>query len=906
MTFRRFFIPTLILAFMLLATPACNFPMAEQSGRKDLPDSTLLTAVESAFLEQAEAVKDEEIVFTLFDLQIDHIEFSDDQSLALVWFALLDPPTGELLATVPGLVIAVQVSTPSDNPDSWKMTFQHQQSWTDVVWDLPEQLMSQEEKQTYTGKTQPVPHDSQIFTGYKLPWPQGIPIKLSGSIAHVYIYKTCPDTCLYAFDFWNGEMFPVSAAKSGVVKRAIWEHPNGNTQNTNYILIEDTSTNPTTYQIYYHLAYDSIPENLRTPGAPVYQGQFIGLADDTGASTAHHLHFMVHTNPNSYWGNSVDIVFDEVLINNGRPRTCIEAENFPEYGSQCVTGDWFISQNAAELPPTIVVSSPTQNQVIETLTFPIIAEANDDNGVASIQAYLRQDDEGWMLYGEPQSSASFFLDVNLCESNFTSTSIDVALEVTDTSGKVTSTKNNPISILNNFPCEEYNHDQECMPNPYEITLFNQANYLGACTKLSPGEFSNMAEAWEVGSNETASIKVGENVYTILFTDANMAGCQETFTSSDPDLSDNPTGNNSVSSLIVSHYPPAPSSPILPNSFIATDEDRLGIAWNGDGERYYASLVHNGELIRTKDWFTDTYWELGSLTVGEYEMFVIAKNISGTAESSFTFTIIEAEQPLPHVVLNPLEAISPTTRILLSWSVPIAEENVQSFVLQYRINHSQEWELLTTIENPSARELETFGRPGDIIEFRIRAIALNGDAEPWSVDAETRTTIQDTCQQDVYDLERQNLPEFEAASNYELGETQLHNFCGEGDVDWIRFTSTKNQKASLVLVETQLPSPLIVSLYDETGVILLQTQTLSQDSTMVMELEKEKTYHLKFEPGNEYISGTDTYYEFKIQSQGLTFLSTLYLVLLGVVSLIIKLLNDQIKNHKAKKKNEREG
>ena len=203
-------------------------------------------------------------------------------------------------------------------------------------------------------------------------------------------------------------------------------------------------------------------------------------------------------------------------------------------------------------------------------------------------------------------------------------------------------------------------------------------------------------------------------------------------------------------------------------------------------------------------------------------------------------------------------------------------------------------------------METFGRPGDIIEFRIRAIALNGDAEPWSVDAETRTTIQDTCQQDVYDLERQNLPEFEAASNYELGETQLHNFCGEGDVDWIRFTSTKNQKASLVLVETQLPSPLIVSLYDETGVILLQTQTLSQDSTMVMELEKEKTYHLKFEPGNEYISGTDTYYEFKIQSQGLTFLSTLYLVLLGVVSLIIKLLNDQIKNHKAKKKNEREG
>ena len=85
-------------------------------------------------------------------------------------------------------------------------------------------------------------------------------------------------------------MFPISVAKAATVKRTIWEYPNGNTTNTNYILIEDTSTNPTTYQIYYHLAQDSIPEDLRTPGAPVYQGQFIENADDTGASTAHHLH----------------------------------------------------------------------------------------------------------------------------------------------------------------------------------------------------------------------------------------------------------------------------------------------------------------------------------------------------------------------------------------------------------------------------------------------------------------------------------------------------------------------------------------------------------------------------------------------------------------------------------------
>ena len=50
------------------------------------------------------------------------------------------------------------------------------------------------------------------------------------------------------------------------------------------------------------------------------RGQFIGIADDTGVSSGNHLHFMVHTNPSSYWGTSVDITFEDVAINGGRPR----------------------------------------------------------------------------------------------------------------------------------------------------------------------------------------------------------------------------------------------------------------------------------------------------------------------------------------------------------------------------------------------------------------------------------------------------------------------------------------------------------------------------------------------------------------------------------------------------------
>jgi len=51
----------------------------------------------------------------------------------------------------------------------------------------------------------------------------------------------------------------------------------------------------------------------------VYQGEYLANADDTGESTGNHLHFMVHADPTSYWGTSVDIVFDEVTVNGGVP-----------------------------------------------------------------------------------------------------------------------------------------------------------------------------------------------------------------------------------------------------------------------------------------------------------------------------------------------------------------------------------------------------------------------------------------------------------------------------------------------------------------------------------------------------------------------------------------------------------
>ncbi len=167
------------------------------------------------------------------------------------------------------------------------------------------------------------------LTGYLLPWPNGLTRKLSGSVSHDSYIPS--GNSHYAFDFYlSGLMWNIHASKAGTVWRWKDDIANNSTESPgNYIVIKDSAS---TYQLYMHLAQNSIPAELKAVGAPVQQGQFIGIADDTGASTGHHLHFMVHTNPDSYWGTSVDIVFGDVPINGGRPR--LKRLDIPNYNDE--------------------------------------------------------------------------------------------------------------------------------------------------------------------------------------------------------------------------------------------------------------------------------------------------------------------------------------------------------------------------------------------------------------------------------------------------------------------------------------------------------------------------------------------------------------------------------------------
>jgi murein DD-endopeptidase MepM/ murein hydrolase activator NlpD len=157
------------------------------------------------------------------------------------------------------------------------------------------------------------PVRSAVYGGYRLPWAAGQTAWLSGSTSHdAYIPS---GNAHYAFDFYIPQtMYRLYASKAGIVWRAKWDTPNFDASGTgNYIVLQDNTTSPPTYQLYLHLAQDTSPGAFRQPGTDVAQGQYIGMADDTGRAR-HHLHFQVHTNP-VILGRSVDITFQDVAIN---------------------------------------------------------------------------------------------------------------------------------------------------------------------------------------------------------------------------------------------------------------------------------------------------------------------------------------------------------------------------------------------------------------------------------------------------------------------------------------------------------------------------------------------------------------------------------------------------------------
>ena len=483
----------------------------------------------------------------MYEEVIQEIRLSEDGEWALVFMAFADPETGEIAATEPGLAFAPRAA------GAWNAILPASASWPEALQSLPEGLLAPEEKADWWvmyAEAYAEPEAVGALGGYYLPWNGGERMRLTGSTAHDSYINS--GSSHYAFDFANGTMFPIHAAKPGTVHSVRVECKNGDEKCSNWLILEDTTTTPTTYQLYLHLAQESVPAAIRAKGTRIRQGQFLGLADDTGASTGHHLHFHVHTNPNTWWAPSLDITFVDVAINGGRPRITKDQRYCTRSTDVCAqTQDFYVSGNIFHgdaVPPQGGLTAPQPGALLNSPSLSLQGWASDVGlGVLSSQ-FVAYYNDAWHDVGRPiTTTTNLAATWDLCAAGVPEGPLALALRVLDKDGNEAPGFPGLRQVVNNASCPP---PPTCTPGPDQAALFSEPDYGGACVVINKGTYNNAAALVPVGDNNTASIRLGANVQAQLFSEASRGGHREVLASSDLSLADNATGLDTLSSIVV--------------------------------------------------------------------------------------------------------------------------------------------------------------------------------------------------------------------------------------------------------------------------------------------------------------------------------------------------------------------
>jgi hypothetical protein len=431
----------------------------------------------------------------IFDYQIDHIQVQDDGQMAVVWLAAIDRETGELLAREPDLALAV-----TDESGRWQVLLDDDPKFIDAFANF--QFADKSIQGDLVSPTDALPKSTKVYGGYYLPWAAGLEKRLTWSVGHTSCYPIY--YCTHAFDFADGSMFPLVAAKGGTVFHFRDSCPNNTSTCTNSITLQDRSTNPWTYQIYLHIAQNSVPTNLRQIGTPVVQGQYIGTVDNTGYSTGHHVHFMVVTENTRYfstgmqsvWGVAEDITFRDVSINwdaatrGGRPRLKYEADS---YGGEGQTR--YISGNLPAYPPTGGLIAPATKTYVTNRNLSVNGWGKDDIAVVKMEI-LANYAGSWIQIGSEQTANPFSTTVDLCSTPIPNGPFKLALRVWDYEGNPSGILT-PRKLIKNVECGTSGTNPAVSLVKNEGTLvLPQSGFVSAnVTKGSTGANITSVEFW---------------------------------------------------------------------------------------------------------------------------------------------------------------------------------------------------------------------------------------------------------------------------------------------------------------------------------------------------------------------------------------------------------------------------
>ncbi len=667
-----FIIIPLFFFFIFCISPATSTGLNAEPLPTADNQQAVTTEIEQAILDDIAGNEKYVQAKMVTNLEVTDIITSLDQLWATAWVVYYDAQIGSAIPSEPALAVTHFVD------DEWQVYLPSENGWEDMVYSTPEDLLSKGEKDMWVAMNQGTVESYPTQSGYLLPWHGGQTAYLSRSVGHDADFSTAH----FAFDFYvpgntvcpsgsqgvnsglTGLNFDLYAAKAGTVWG--WEDSvtNCDHSNVNFLVLRNID-NPDIFQLYMHLSQDSIPAELKTVGATVSRGQFIGVVDNTGNSTGSHLHFQVEHQPywpsnNPYWSTALDMTFDDVDINGGRPRVspldppyCTDTDICDVFRFTYISGNYFQGDST---PPTGDLSGVDTGQIIKVGSLTISGWGSDDQSGLDHGQLIANFDGGWFNLG-PQFNPNISYSWNLCDPALPVADgpVSVALVLYDLAGNIS-----PMVGLRHFT-KSYtcpNPPPSCVPDQDQVTLFEDPFFNGGCVKYSVGNYPSGDSLNPLGNNDGESILVGNNVIATLFSEESYKGHSQAITHDIGYWQYQWITPDTLSSLRVSSKGNQPLSPTLNSpldSAIFRQGDIIPLSWsNGGGAIDYRIEIYlNSNLFRSYFWHAYPYIYVDSLGQGTYTWRVQGRNSAGGGpwSGSFTFTIASS-------IMNPPEVTVP--------------------------------------------------------------------------------------------------------------------------------------------------------------------------------------------------------------------------------------------------------
>ncbi|OGO59163.1 MAG: hypothetical protein A2029_03890, partial [Chloroflexi bacterium RBG_19FT_COMBO_47_9] len=579
------------------------------------------------------------------NLQVTDVLISQDQQWSTAWVVYYDPQIEALIPTEPGLAVAHSLS------GQWQVFLSSDLGWKEAINSIPVDLLSPDEKDMWVAMNQGAVEAVPTQSGYLLPWHGGQTANLSRSVGHDADFSTAH----FAFDFYipgstvcpsgggdsissgtTGLNFNIYASRAGTVWGWDDSVQDCNHNKVNFLVIRN-SDDPTIFQLYMHLSQGSIPPALKSVGAPVARGQFIATADNTGASSGSHLHFQIEHQPdwptaNPYWNTALDMSFDDVDINGGRPRAnpldgpyCHPEDICNVFRQTYLSGNYYLGDST---PPTGELAGVSMGEIVATDKIDLSGWGADDLSGLDYGQLVAYFNGSWHNLGT-QFNPDFTYSWNFCDPNLPVMDgpISVALLLYDVAG-------NPAPrvglrhFTKNYTCPI--PPPSCVPGQNQVTLFEDPYYQGGCVKYNVGNYPTGSSLDPLGDNDAESILVGSNVIATLYSEENYGGHSQSVFRDTGFIQYEWVYDNTLSSMKVlsrGAVPQAPT-PIFPlGSSVFREGDVIPFSWlNGGGAtEYQVEIYLNSSLLQTLTWQAGLVGYIDSLEQGSYSWRVQGRN-----------------------------------------------------------------------------------------------------------------------------------------------------------------------------------------------------------------------------------------------------------------------------------------